>query len=94
MDESGSDVSYIIPKPRNFAEVTKFSDDMKKFWLKATQKEIKNLISKQIILVQDPQKDEPGTQWMDVYKAKIQTGGTLDNLKLSIVVRGNMKTKN
>ena len=39
--KSGSEVSYFIPEPRNFAEVAKLSDDIKKPWLKATQKKIK-----------------------------------------------------
>ena len=42
--ESGSEVSHFIPEPRKFAEVTKLSDNIKKPWLKATLKEIKNLL--------------------------------------------------
>ena len=34
--ESGSEVSHFTPEPRNFAGVTKLSDDIKKPWLKAT----------------------------------------------------------
>ena len=34
LGESGSEVSYFIPEPRNFAEVTKLSYDIKKYWLK------------------------------------------------------------
>ena len=45
--ESGSEVFYFIPKPRNFAEFTKLSDYIKKSWLKTSQKEIKNLINNQ-----------------------------------------------
>ena len=30
LGESGSEVSHFIPEPRNFAEVTIFSDDIKK----------------------------------------------------------------
>ena len=30
-----SEVSYLIPEPRNFAEVTRLSDDIKKPWIKA-----------------------------------------------------------
>ena len=30
---------------------------------------------------------------MDVYKAKIQSGGILDNLRLIIVVRGDLQNK-
>ena len=37
--ESGSGVSYFIPEPRKFEEVTRLSEDIKKPWLKATMKE-------------------------------------------------------
>ena len=36
--ESVSEVSHFIPKPRNFAEVTKLSENIRKPWLKATLK--------------------------------------------------------
>ena len=36
LGESGSEVSHFISKPRNFAEVTKLSENVKKTWLKAT----------------------------------------------------------
>ena len=35
LGESGSEVSYFIPEPRNFAEVTRLSEDIRKLWLKA-----------------------------------------------------------
>ena len=64
--ESGSEVSHFIPEPRNFSEVTKLSDDINKPWLKATLKEIKNLINNQSLLVEDPEKYGPGNPCMDV----------------------------
>ena len=36
--ESGSEVSHFIPEPRNFAEVTKLAENIRKPWLKATLK--------------------------------------------------------
>ena len=93
LSESGSEVSYFIPEPRNFAEVTRFSDYIKKPWLKAIQKEIKNLINNKTFLVQEPEKCDPVTPCMDVYKAKIQSDGGLDKLKLRIVVRGDLQNK-
>ena len=36
--ESGSEFSHFVPESRKFAEVTKFSDYIKKLWLKATLK--------------------------------------------------------
>ena len=88
LGESGSEVSYFIPETRHFAEVKQLSDDIKKNWLKATQKQLKNLINNQTFLVEDKEKDEPVTPCMDVYKAKIQSYGSLDKLKFRIVVRG------
>ena len=61
LGESGSEVSYFIPEPRNFAEVTIFSYDIKKYWLKANLKEIKNLINNQTFLVHNPEKGDPVT---------------------------------
>ena len=66
LGESGSEVYYFIPEPINSAEVTKFSDKIKKPWLKATQKKIKNLINNQNFLVQYPEKGETVTPCMDV----------------------------
>ena len=93
LGESGSEVSYFIPQFRNFYEVAILSDDIKKPWIKATQKGIKNLINNKTFLVQDPEKGEPVTPCMDVYKAKIQSDGNLDHFKLSIVVRGDLQNK-
>ena len=43
MGESGSEVSHFILEPRNFAEVTKLSENIKKPWLKANLKMKDNL---------------------------------------------------
>ena len=91
--ESGSEFSYFIPEPRNFAEVTRLSEYINKPWLKATLEEIKILINKQTFLVHDPDEGEPVTPCMDVYKEKIQSCGNLDKLKLRIVVRGDLQHK-
>ena len=64
LGESVSEVSHLIPEPRNFSEGIKFSDDIKKNWIKATLNDIKNLINNQNFLVDDPKKDEPVTPCM------------------------------
>ena len=91
LGESSSEISYFIPDPINFSEVTRSSDDKNKPWLKATLNEIKNLTNNQNFLVQYPYKGEPVTPCMHVYKAKVQSDGSLDNLKLRIMVRGYLK---
>ena len=78
LGESGSEVSHFIPEPRNFAEVTKLAENIRKTWFKSTLKEIKNLINNQTFMIEDPKDGEPVTPCMDVYKAKIQSDGSLD----------------
>ena len=84
-------MSHFIPEPRNFAEVTKLAENIRKPWLKATLKDIKNIINNQTFMIEDPKDGEPVTPCMDVYKAKIQSDGSLHKLKLRIVVRGDLK---
>ena len=38
LGESGSEVSYFIPEPRNFTEVNRLSEDINKPWIKSTLK--------------------------------------------------------
>ena len=88
LGESGSGVSHFIPEPRNFSEVTKFSDEIKKSWVKATLRVIRKIIHNQNFIVEDPEKDKPVTSCMDFLKAKIKYDGILHKLKPIIVVRG------
>ena len=87
LEESGSEVYHFIPEPRNFPEVTELSEKINKPWLKATLKQIKNIINNQSLLIVDQNEGEPVTPCMDVYKAKVQYDGSLDKVKLRIVVR-------
>ena len=60
---------------------------------KINSKGDKNLINDQTFLVQYSDKDDPVAPCMNVYKAIIQSDGSLDKLKLRIVVRGELKNK-
>ena len=62
---------------------------MAKIHSKGDQKSNKN----QTFLAQEPEKCEPVTPFMDVYKAKIQSDGSLGNIKFRIVVRGDLQNK-
>ena len=46
-----------------------------------------------LFLVQDSEKGEPITPCMDIYKTKIQSDGSLDKLKLRIVVGEYLQNK-
>ena len=52
--------------------MTRLSEDIKKPWIKATLKDVNNLINNYNFLVQEPDKGDPLTMCMDVYKAEIQ----------------------
>ena len=93
LGESGSEVSHLIREPRNFSEVKKLSENIKKPRLKANLKVIKNIFNNQTFLIEYQNESEPITPCMDVYKTKIQSNGSLDKLKLRIVVRGDLQNK-
>ena len=57
--ETGSEVAHFIPEPRNFAEVTRLAETIRKPWLKATLKEIKNLINNMTFMIEEPNHNEP-----------------------------------
>ena len=90
LGESGSEVSHFVTEPRNFAEVKKLSYNIKKPWIKATQKYIKHIIDNQTFVPEYSDKGEPVTPCMDFYKAKIQSDESLYKLKLIIVVGGDL----
>ena len=73
LGEFDSEFSYLIPEPRNFSEVNRLSEDINKPWLKATLKEIKDLINNQTFLVQDPEKGKPVTPYMYFMRQKFNT---------------------
>ena len=79
MVESVSEFSYFIPEPIYFAEVTRLSEDIRKPLLKEKFKEIENLINNQNLLVDELEKGEPVTPFMDVYNANIHSDGVLIN---------------
>ena len=93
LGESGSKVSHFISELRNFSEVTRLPEDVKFCWLKATLKEIKNIINNKTFIIDNSKKGYPVAPFMYVYRAKIQSDGSLEKLKLRIVVRGKFNNK-
>ena len=58
------------------------SDDIEKPCLKADPKDIKDPINNQTFLVADTKKGGPVPQCMDLYKAKVQSDGSIDKLNI------------
>ena len=84
MGESVLEVSNLIIESRKLSKVTRLSSYISKPWLKANLKDINNLINNQTF---------PVTPCMDIYKANIQSDGSIDKLKWIIVVIGDLQNK-
>ena len=80
-------MSQFIPEPRAFADVTTLPEDVKKVWSKVSSKYINNLINDHTFLMDDPENGVPVTPCMDLHKTKIQSDGSLDQVKLRILVK-------
>ena len=63
-------MSHFIPEPSKLSEATRLPADAKKAWLKANLKEIIVFIKNQTFIMYDPEKVDPVTPCMDVYKRK------------------------
>ena len=61
--------------------------------MKGTFKEINNVINNKTLLVDEAEKGEAMTPYMNVYKAKIQCYGSQDKLKLRILVKGYFQNR-
>ena len=61
--------------------------------MKPTLKRKKNLINNKTFLIGDPKDGEPVNPCINVYKANIQSDGSLNKLKLIFVVRGDLQNK-
>ena len=70
--------------------MARLSEDINKPWLNSTLKDIDNLINNHTFKVDEPEKGDPVTPCIDVYKENIQYDGSLDELKFRIVVRGGL----
>ena len=65
----------------------------KKGLVKSKSERNQNLINNQTFLMGDPEKGNPTTPCMGVYKSNIQSDGSLDKLKLIILVKGDLHNK-
>ncbi|MGH7954550.1 MAG: reverse transcriptase domain-containing protein, partial [Gloeomargaritales cyanobacterium] len=92
IDNPGSDPSPFNPPPTNLAAMLRLKDkNVKQAWVKASRKEFKNLVDNGTFLLEDPNPEEKVTPCMDTYRAKLKSDGSLDKLKVRIVVRGDLQ---
>ncbi|MGH7974584.1 MAG: hypothetical protein ACREBR_03580 [bacterium] len=93
IDAPGSDPSPFSPPPSNMAAMLRLSDNAtQQAWIKASRKELRNfLVDNGTFVLEDPKMDDKVTPCMDTYRAKLKSNGTLDKLKVRIVVRGDLQ---
>ena len=93
LGEYGLEFSYLIPEPKTLCRHDQIIRRHQETLAKGNYEGNLKKISNQTFLVQGPEKGEPVTPCMDVHKSKIQSDGSLDKLKLIIVVRGDLQNK-
>ena len=87
LGESCSEVSHFILEPRNFHKSQDYQNMSKRIKIS------KHLINNYNFLMDDPDKGDPATPCIYVYKEKIQSDGSLDTIKLRTVLRGYLQNK-
>ena len=66
---------------------------VKRAWLKSLLKELKTLVDARTFAIKAVLEGEESTPVMEIFKVKINSDGTLDELKSRIVVRGDLQSK-
>jgi transposase InsO family protein len=90
----GSNIHSWEPAPRTIRDILKMPDvPVKREWLKAVRKELKALVDSRTFIKDTLNPGETSTPVMEIFKVKIQSDGTLDKLKMRMVVRGDLQAK-
>ncbi len=90
----GSDIHSWEPAPRTIRDILKMPEGpVKREWLKAVRKELKALVDSRTFINDTLNPGETSTPVMEIFKVKIQSDGTLDKLKMRMVVRGDLQAK-
>jgi hypothetical protein len=63
-------------------------------WLKAIKKEIKMLVDSGTFVADTLKTGEISTPVMETFKDKVKSDGSLDKLKMRLVVQGDLQDKN
>ena len=94
IDAHGADPSIFMPPPQSLRGVLKITNHkVMKSWIRAGEKEIKNLIENDTFEHGTPPKGTKIIPVMEDLRVKILENGFLDKLKLRIVVRGDLQKK-
>jgi len=93
IDIKGCDPSPFIPPPPGIRNVTRMQDlKIRQAWLAAYKKELKTLIDSGTFSIEPANFDDKIIPTMETNRVKIASDGTLDKLKVRIVVRGDLQS--
>ena len=81
-----------MPTLANLRQIQKIKDPVvRKAWLKAAEKEFSPLIKSGTFSIEDPLQGEAVLPTLEKNRVKLRSDGTLDKLKVRIVVRGALQ---
>ena len=93
IDIKGCDPSPFIPPPPGIRNVTRMQDaKIKQAWLLAYKKEIKTLIDSGTFSIEPANEGDKIIPTMETNRVKIASDGTLEKLKVRVVVRGDLQS--
>jgi len=87
-------VSLFLPEPQSFKAILSQPPELRDLWLASLRSEIMNLLNNDTFVIEKPRKGEQVVPTRPVPKAKSNSDGTLDKLKIRIVVRGDLQKSN
>jgi hypothetical protein len=81
------------PAPKSIRDILKMSDGVvKTSWLKSVKKEMGTLVDSRTLVLDEMREGETSTPVMEVFKVKINSDDSLDNLKTRIIVQGDLQS--
>jgi hypothetical protein len=90
-----NDANSWEPAPKSIRDVLKMQEGtVRQEWLKAIKKEIKTLVDSGTFARDTMHKEERSTPVMETFKVKVKSNGSLDKLKMQVVVCGDLQDKN
>jgi hypothetical protein len=80
----------LLPTPDNWKQTLSYPPHIKTLWIKSFVKELKELIKKEIVTHETPNKDDHIIPVTVKYRVKITSEGLVEKLKTRIALRGDM----
>jgi len=90
-----NDANSWEPAPKSIRDVLKMQEGIVcQEWLKAIKKGIKTLVDSGTFARDTMHEGETSTPVMETFKVKVKSDGSMDKLKMRLVVRGDLQDKN